>query len=151
MGDNPQLTSLPASLCTLPKLRVLDLGGCAGLTTLPPAIIQLTQLLDVKDVKDDDEEECHYINIQGCTGLVAPPYSIIEGKEEEEDSHFPAVLAWFAGDEGGQQDGGGHPADLLALTVGEIVALPTSEFARVMHQIADMHHEASKQRGGSGL
>ena len=101
-GSNKRLTSLPASLGALPKLRVLRLDGNAGLTALPPAIAQLAQLDGTVDHGDGRE---HYLALTGCTGLVAPPYGVVAGKDHKE--HFAAVRDWFAQ----QQHGGGGGGD----------------------------------------
>ena len=87
---NHRLAALPASLCTLPKLRVLDLNGCAGLTALPPAVARLAQL---DGALQDEDGKNHWLHLVGCTGLVAPPYRVVEGIKDKE--HFAAVRAWF--------------------------------------------------------
>ena len=69
-GGNKLVGALPASLGTLPKLRVLNLWNNAGLTALPPAIAQLAQLDGTVDHGDGKR---HYLALIGCTGLVAPP------------------------------------------------------------------------------
>ena len=91
--------ALPASLGTRPKLRVLNLRGNAGLTALPPAIAQLAQLDGTVDRGDGKK---HWLNLDGCRGLVAPPYSVVRNKRHKEQ--FAAVRDWFAQQ---QHDGGG--------------------------------------------
>ena len=82
-----------------PKLRVLHLRSNKGLTALPPAIAQLAQLDGTVDHGDGKD---HWLHLDDCTGLVAPPYSVVAGKNYKE--HFAAVRDWFAQQ---QHDGGG--------------------------------------------
>ena len=82
---NGKLAALPASLCTLPKLRVLNLRCCAALTALPPEIVRLTQL-------DGALGEDHGLDLTQCEALVTPPYSVVE----DSNDHFAAVRDWFA-------------------------------------------------------
>lgn len=99
-GFNKLVGALPASLGTLPKLRVLKLAFNEGLTALPPAIAQLAQLDGTVDRGDG---KAHYLDLRDCTGLVAPPYRVVAGKDRKE--HFAAVRDWFAQQQ--QHDGGG--------------------------------------------
>ena len=69
------------------------------LTALPPAIAQLAQL---DGTVDHGDGKGHCLELDDCTGLVAPPYSVVAGKPSKE--HFAAVRDWFAQQ---QDDGGG--------------------------------------------
>ena len=81
---------------------MLTLHFNEGLTALPPAIAQLAQLDGTVDRGDGKR---HYLDLEGCTGLVAPPYSVVAGKDYKEQ--FAAVRDWFAQ----QQHGGGGGGD----------------------------------------
>ena len=96
---NKLVGALPESLGTLPKLRVLHLDNNVGLTALPHAIAQLAQL---DGTVDHGDGKWHCLVLDGCTGLVAPPHSVVEGKRYTEQ--FAAVRDWFVQQ---QHDGGG--------------------------------------------
>jgi len=87
--------AVPASLCTLPKLRVLNLRGNRKLTALPPEIVGLTQLDGALDEGVDGEG--HWLSLDGCDALVAPPYRIVEVHlgTVRFSGLFADVCAWF--------------------------------------------------------
>ena len=81
-------SAIPASIATLPLLHVLDLSANEQLTALPAALESQTRL-------DGAHGEGHYLSLEGCTNLVAPPYRVVAGKAYGE-SCYAEVRDWFA-------------------------------------------------------
>ena len=96
-ADNNDLVSLPASLFTLPKLRILSLAGNFRLTALPKTIVNFTQLDNALTV---DEQMPHFLDLSGCEFLVVPPYSVVE--DEDKFNHWEAVRDWFENRDGSE-------------------------------------------------
>ena len=111
-----QFSQFPAEICTgCPKLRVLNLFYSAALTALPPAIVQLTQLdgaLNKGRPTARTGQGRHFMYLENCKRLVAPPYSVVEGTRQEQT--FAVVRDWFAqqeqehGDDTADGGGGGE-------------------------------------------
>ena len=112
-ADQNRLTKLPASLCTLPKLRELNLGYNDWLEELPPAIAHMT-LLDDGAPGERPRARLLQLRLDGSTRLARPPYRVCmahkrgkRGRRAPDRGSFAAVRDWFAQQEEEQQAGGG--------------------------------------------